>query len=91
MTFVCVTMEGWTEMMYWVFDAYHWLTCIYFIGIIWIGSFFLLNLTLAVIKAQFSATAEKDDDDVDAEEREVKVEVWKIKAIREPDRIIKKK
>lgn len=51
MAFVCVTMEGWTEIMYWVFDAYTEVTFVYFFAMIWIGSFFLLNLTLAVIKA----------------------------------------
>ena len=54
MVFQCVTLEGWTEVMYWLFDAFSIYIVIYFVLLIFIGSFFLLNLTLAVIKAKFT-------------------------------------
>jgi hypothetical protein len=46
--FQCVTLEGWTDIMYWVMDATSGFACIYFIILIFIGAFFLLNLALAV-------------------------------------------
>ncbi|KAG7259802.1 hypothetical protein CRUP_013806 [Coryphaenoides rupestris] len=48
--FQCITMEGWTEVLYWVNDAignsWPWL---YFVTLIIIGSFFVLNLVLGVL------------------------------------------
>jgi hypothetical protein len=49
-----VTLEGWTEIMYDIFDAFSIFTAFYFIMLVFIGAFFLLNLTLAVIKAKFT-------------------------------------
>lgn len=48
--FQCVTMEGWTTVMYNINDAvgnmWPW---IYFVSLIIIGSFFVLNLVLGVL------------------------------------------
>uniref|UniRef100_A0A2K6MLR5 Voltage-dependent L-type calcium channel subunit alpha n=1 Tax=Rhinopithecus bieti TaxID=61621 RepID=A0A2K6MLR5_RHIBE len=48
--FQCITMEGWTDVLYWVNDAvgrdWPW---IYFVTLIIIGSFFVLNLVLGVL------------------------------------------
>jgi voltage-dependent calcium channel L type alpha-1D len=48
--FQCVTMEGWTQIMYWVNDAigieFPWL---YFVSLIIIGAFFVMNLVLGVL------------------------------------------
>jgi len=58
--FVCVTMEGWTDTMYYMNDAvgssWPW---IYFITLIIIGSFFVLNLVLGVLSGEFSKEGEK--------------------------------
>ncbi|XP_055309467.1 voltage-dependent calcium channel type A subunit alpha-1-like isoform X3 [Sitodiplosis mosellana] len=58
--FQCVTMEGWTPIMYWTNDAlgptYNWL---YFIPLIIIGSFFMLNLILGVLSGEFAKEREK--------------------------------
>lgn len=40
--------------MYSIFDAFSIFTVIYFIILVFIGAFFLINLTLAVIKAKFT-------------------------------------
>ena len=40
--------------MYMIFDAFTIFTVVYFIALVFIGAFFLLNLTLAVIKAKFT-------------------------------------
>ncbi|EGR32726.1 hypothetical protein IMG5_072540 [Ichthyophthirius multifiliis] len=54
MVFQCVTLEGWTSIMFYLFDTFSIYTIFYFVCLIFFGSFFLLNLMLAVIKASFS-------------------------------------
>ncbi|XP_029317625.1 voltage-dependent L-type calcium channel subunit alpha-1C [Cottoperca gobio] len=58
--FQCITMEGWTEVLYWVNDAvgYRW-PWVYFVTLIIIGSFFVLNLVLGVLSGEFSKEREK--------------------------------
>ncbi|XP_040575808.1 voltage-dependent calcium channel type A subunit alpha-1 isoform X2 [Lepeophtheirus salmonis] len=57
--FQCVSMEGWTPILYWTNDAigsaYNW---IFFIPLIVVGSFFMLNLVLGVLSGEFAK--EKD-------------------------------
>ena len=47
-------MEGWTAIMVALMQSVGSWIFIYFYPIIFIGAFFLLNLTLAVIKAKFT-------------------------------------
>ncbi|KAG5324513.1 CAC1A protein, partial [Acromyrmex heyeri] len=58
--FQCITMEGWTSVLYWTNDAignrYNW---IYFIPLIILGSFFMLNLVLGVLSGEFAKEREK--------------------------------
>uniref|UniRef100_A0A914IAD7 Voltage-dependent L-type calcium channel subunit alpha n=1 Tax=Globodera rostochiensis TaxID=31243 RepID=A0A914IAD7_GLORO len=58
--FQCVSLEGWTEVMYWVNDAvgreWPW---IYFVTLVILGSFFVLNLVLGVLSGEFSKEREK--------------------------------
>nr|XP_017023069.1 voltage-dependent calcium channel type A subunit alpha-1 isoform X1 [Drosophila kikkawai] len=58
--FQCITMEGWTSILYWTNDAlgsaYNW---IYFVPLIVIGSFFMLNLVLGVLSGEFAKEREK--------------------------------
>ena len=43
--FVCITMEGWTDVLYWTNDsAGNGANWIYFFALVIIGSFFMLNL-----------------------------------------------
>uniref|UniRef100_A0A3Q2V3E2 Voltage-dependent L-type calcium channel subunit alpha n=1 Tax=Haplochromis burtoni TaxID=8153 RepID=A0A3Q2V3E2_HAPBU len=58
--FQCITMEGWTDVLYWVNDAvgYTW-PWVYFVTLIIIGSFFVLNLVLGVLSGEFSKEREK--------------------------------
>lgn len=54
--FQSITMEGWTDVMYTQMDATgDAFAVIYFVSLVVLGSFFLLNLTLAVIWDNFSA------------------------------------
>ncbi|KAL4124998.1 hypothetical protein PRIC2_008589 [Phytophthora ramorum] len=53
--FQCITREGWSDIMYMLQDAgYGAVAVIYFVSFIIFGSFFMLNLTLAVIWDNFS-------------------------------------
>nr|UGV94655.1 CaV1 voltage-gated calcium channel alpha-1 subunit [Trichoplax adhaerens] len=58
--FQCITMEGWTNIMYSINDAvgseWPW---IYFVTLIILGSFFVLNLVLGVLSGEFSKEREK--------------------------------
>uniref|UniRef100_A0A915KBH1 Ion transport domain-containing protein n=1 Tax=Romanomermis culicivorax TaxID=13658 RepID=A0A915KBH1_ROMCU len=52
--FQCITMEGWTSVMYYTQDALgNRLTTLYFIPLIVLGSFFMLNLVLGVLSGEF--------------------------------------
>ncbi|KAJ8360973.1 hypothetical protein SKAU_G00174980 [Synaphobranchus kaupii] len=72
--FQCITMEGWTDVLYWMNDAMGlelpwvyfvndsigWETpWIYFVSLIILGSFFVLNLVLGVLSGEFSKEREK--------------------------------
>ena len=52
--FQSVTLEGWSVIMVQVIKCYGILGYFFFIPIVFIGAFFLLNLTLAVIKSKVS-------------------------------------
>ncbi|XP_069737633.1 voltage-dependent P/Q-type calcium channel subunit alpha-1A [Phaenicophaeus curvirostris] len=58
--FQCITMEGWTDLLYYSNDAsgntWNWL---YFIPLIIIGSFFMLNLVLGVLSGEFAKERER--------------------------------
>jgi hypothetical protein len=48
--FIITTLEGWTEIMGFTFKTFSDFTFVYFVLLIFIGAFFLLNIILAVIK-----------------------------------------
>eukprot|EP00347_Sterkiella_histriomuscorum_P004762 403359206 len=49
-----VTLEGWSYIMLYVMKSTHYLVFLIFIPIVFVGAFFLLNLTLAVINYKFT-------------------------------------
>ncbi|XP_051508518.1 calcium channel, voltage-dependent, L type, alpha 1S subunit, b [Myxocyprinus asiaticus] len=58
--FQCITMESWTDVLYWVNDAIgnEW-AWIYFFSMILLGAFFILNLVLGVLSGEFTKEREK--------------------------------
>jgi hypothetical protein len=59
----CTTLEGWTDIMYMLEDSYsEWFAPVYFFILIFITSFFLLNVALAVIWEAYSELSEDSDD-----------------------------
>ncbi|XP_062842556.1 calcium channel, voltage-dependent, L type, alpha 1S subunit, a [Trichomycterus rosablanca] len=56
----CITTQGWTDVLHWVNDAigmeWPWL---YFVTLILLGSFFILNMVLGVLCGEFTKEREK--------------------------------
>ena len=59
--FQCITLEGWVDIMYNLMDSnITWLAAAYFCLLVLFGSFFLLNLVLAVIMDTFDKVSQKE-------------------------------
>lgn len=59
--FQCMTMEGWTDLMYYAQDAHgFWVSSFYFFALIPATSFFLLNVALAVVDEAREDVTEDD-------------------------------
>ena len=52
--FQCVTLEGWSDIMVLYQKVYTYYVFLFFVPLVFIGAFFLLNLTLAVINTSFN-------------------------------------
>ena len=57
--FQCVTLEGWSDIMVVYQQVYSYYVFLFFVPLIFIGAFFLLNLTLAVINTSFNDAQER--------------------------------
>lgn len=68
MVFIVVTLEGWTEIMRYAQKAVSSFAVAYFILIVFIGAFFLVNLTLAVLMSEYN-------EKVDAQKQELAKEI----------------
>ncbi|XP_061166104.1 voltage-dependent T-type calcium channel subunit alpha-1H-like [Saccostrea echinata] len=58
--FQVISLESWVNIMYYVQDAHSFWDWIYFVALIVIGSFFMINLCLVVIATQFSETKKRE-------------------------------
>lgn len=58
--FLVISLEGWSDIMYLLQDSHSFWVWIYFVLLIVIGSFFMINLCLVVIATQFSATKKRE-------------------------------
>mmetsp|Transcript_6417 Transcript_6417/g.22602 ORF Transcript_6417/g.22602 Transcript_6417/m.22602 type:complete len:1664 (+) Transcript_6417:339-5330(+) len=68
--FQCISLEGWTDVMYWVQDGVSSQVWIYFVIMIIFGSFFAVNLALAVLYVYFTNSDEEEDEDPEATREE---------------------
>ncbi|XP_076455033.1 voltage-dependent calcium channel type A subunit alpha-1-like [Babylonia areolata] len=58
--FQCITMEGWTTVLHYTNDALgSYFNVLYFIPLIILGSFFMLNLVLGVLSGEFAKERER--------------------------------
>ena len=53
--FMCITGEGWTEVMYMTMHGYHSSAFVYFVVLTLVGSFYIVNLFLAVLWETYSS------------------------------------
>ena len=51
--FQCTTLAGWAQVMYRVMDSGAELAVPYFVALVFFGSYFVVNLFLAVLKSKF--------------------------------------
>ena len=56
--FQAMSLEGWTDIMYMLQDAWSSVVALYFVLLVAIGSFYLINLFLAVIFESFSSAVD---------------------------------
>eukprot|EP01062_Namystynia_karyoxenos_P061079 TRINITY_DN5302_c0_g1_i1.p1 TRINITY_DN5302_c0_g1~~TRINITY_DN5302_c0_g1_i1.p1 ORF type:complete len:1975 (+),score=527.51 TRINITY_DN5302_c0_g1_i1:57-5927(+) len=56
--FQCITVEGWVDQMYRLQDLFGAVSLLYFISLVVLGSYFILNLALAVISERFHTVKE---------------------------------
>ena len=54
--FVCITLEGWSDIQVYYQKTFSEIIFCLFLPIVFLGAFFLLNLTLAVINSSFGRT-----------------------------------
>lgn len=59
MVFQIVTLEGWSDIMRILNETFTPFVAFYFVALIFLGAFFLLNLTLAVLKTSFTDNSQK--------------------------------
>ena len=69
--FQCITLEGWSEIMVMYQKAYTPWTFFFFVPMVFIGAFFLLNLNLAVIQTKYSETQTRQKEKKEKERLEL--------------------
>ncbi|CAF4166245.1 unnamed protein product, partial [Rotaria sp. Silwood2] len=67
--FQITTLESWASIMYYIQDAHSFWDWIYFVCLILIGSFVMMNLCLVVISAQFGITKKRETERMLAEQK----------------------
>jgi hypothetical protein len=55
----CITVEGWGLIMFTTMDVWGWFASFYFILLLLIGNYIVLNLALAVINSEFTEARER--------------------------------
>eukprot|EP00937_MAST-01D_sp_MAST-1D-sp2_P001031 g1031.t1 len=80
--FQCITLEGWSDVMYWANESatFGRVGSIYFVLLIVIGSFFAINLVLAVIQEAYEKTYMKAKQE--REKRAGRLDSASIEALR---------
>ena len=58
--FQCITLEGWTDVLYWTQDASgQFLPPLFFCSLVFLGGFFVVNLVLGTLCGEFSRERER--------------------------------
>lgn len=67
--FQTTTLEGWSDLQRYIQQAYNYNVWVYFVSLVFLGAFFFLNLTLAVINSEFTKA---NNEQAEAEANEMK-------------------
>ena len=59
--FVMVTLEGWTDVMYWYSDATNTWSQLFFLSVILFGSLIVLSLITAVLTINYTTERERKE------------------------------
>ena len=51
--FQIVTLEGWSDTMHMIQNSFNFFSFTYFYSIVFMGTYLLMNLTLAIISSKF--------------------------------------
>lgn len=71
--FMAITLEGWSQTMYYAMDSFHTLAPVYFMFLILLGAFVVLNLWMAVVMSKFKQSQQAQaQEDLDKEWQEQK-------------------
>ena len=73
MVFICMTLEGWSDIMKMLVKVMSSLVIIYFVAIVFIGTYFLVNLTIAVITIKFTEEHSGGMEDKKEDEKEADI------------------
>ena len=79
--FQCITMEGWVDVMYMEMSTLNTtVSIVYFVSLILLGSFYLLNLFLAVLYETYEAEQDANEEaaEVAIDEMEVELETGRV-------------
>lgn len=80
--FQSITLEGWTQIMFYYVRTFSIFMVFFFIPLVWVGAYFLVNLTLAVINTTFNQSIEKKGELKDEEVPEIDPYAITIEDIR---------
>uniref|UniRef100_A0AC34QBU8 Voltage-dependent T-type calcium channel subunit alpha n=1 Tax=Panagrolaimus sp. JU765 TaxID=591449 RepID=A0AC34QBU8_9BILA len=67
--FLVISLEGWSDIMHYTQDAHSFWNWIYFVLLIVIGAFFMINLCLVVIATQFAETKRRETERIRQERK----------------------
>jgi Ion transport protein len=76
------TLEGWSDIMRAIMRTFQSIMAIYFIVIVLIGAFFLLNLLIAIIKVKFTEQQNNKDLPINNDEDREEAGVYRLDELR---------
>ncbi|QDZ24407.1 ion transport protein [Chloropicon primus] len=74
--FQIITLEGWTPIMYHVMDATSGWSMFYFIMLIGLGAFFLINLAVGIVAEVYDQVQEEDEKEEEEEEENEEIDLY---------------
>ncbi|KAL6043324.1 Voltage-dependent T-type calcium channel subunit alpha-1G, partial [Balamuthia mandrillaris] len=68
--FQCAMMEEWTATMYLVMDSTNYFAGLFFLAVVFIGAFFIINLFLGIVESTYHDLGEECKQQLESEQRE---------------------